>query len=50
MRKPIRRLYLYGREMDCEEEGNPLPNGKPQESAGNLAACGKGRLAPPAEQ
>ena len=36
--------------MGREEAGDPLPNGRPQESAGNLAAYGKAQPAPPAAQ
>lgn len=47
-RKPIKGLY--DREMGCEETGDALPNERPQESAGNSAACGRALLAPPAVQ
>lgn len=46
MRKPIK--WPYEGEMVCEESGDPLPNGRPRESAGNSAACGRAQLAPPA--
>lgn len=48
MRKPIK--WPYEREMGCEETGDPLPNERPQESAGNSAAYGRARLVPPAAQ
>lgn len=34
--------------MGCEEMGDLLPNGRPQESAGNSAAYERAQLAPPA--
>ncbi len=46
MEKPIK--WPYEREMVCEECGDPLPNGRPQESAGNSAACGRAQRVPPA--
>jgi len=45
-RKPIK--WPCEREMGCEEAGDPLPDGRIQESAGSSAACGRGPLALPA--
>lgn len=43
-------ILSYEEEMSCEETEDPLPNGRPQESAGSSTAYERARLAPPAAQ